>query len=360
MHNNQLAGLVALLLPIFTSFSILLFFYSGVVFNIINVGIILPFAYYCVIKWLMTGSKRHAIVAVCLFALFAVFHSTGIYLPFILLAGLITLIVYKKVQRQLIPKWLILLAAAVAVCGAMLFVLFHRTVRNWLSLIGESGEDISGLVLLQESLLHYMSPIVLAIIIISVAFLYGKYQHMLVAEKLTIAFFGLSAIIMMPSMLFGWSPIPSRQGLDFAIFLSIVAVALAGSVVRLDKSHVVAVVLVVLVLGGASIHISNWVGGYNSALEKVDIEAIHYIKGLQGESYSCGDNVDYFIYGRYVGKEYVSTRGDVFISRNIPMKSRVVLSNQGDLDVWRQRGAYSKATFEDTGIMIEVYSRGVK
>ena len=40
------AGLLALLIPVFTSFSILLLFYSGVIFEIINMCIILPLAFY--------------------------------------------------------------------------------------------------------------------------------------------------------------------------------------------------------------------------------------------------------------------------------------------------------------------------
>ncbi len=352
------AGLLALILPIFTSYSVLLLFYSGVIFNIINMGIILPLACYCTIKWWMTRSKRYAIGAVCLYSLFAVFHSTGVYLPFIVLAGLILLIIYKRVKRQPILKGQIVFIVAVVFCGGVLFALFHPILDRLSVVMTASSEGISGLLLLQESLLHYMSPAVLAIIIVSIILLAGKYQHILVAEKLTVALFGLSAIIMLPPMLFRWSPLPIRQGMDFAILLSIVAVALVGIVIRLNKSRVVAMVLVGLVLGGAVINMSHWLGGYNSALEKIDIEAINYINSLQGEAYSCGDNIDHWIYDRYVNKEYLPLEGDIFIARNVPMKSKVALPEQGDLASWSHGGASIKTTFTDDDTMIEIYKRG--
>lgn len=330
------AGLLALLVPMFTSYSILLLFYSGVIFNIINIGIILPFACFCAIKWFKTRKKRFAIGAICLSFLFAVFHSTGIYLPFILMAGFVSFIVYKVARREPISKWGILGMVVVASGCSIMFVFFNPIWDSLFRLMVAPSEGIWGLPLLQASLLHYMSYFVLAILIASIFFLFGKYKQILPNEKLTIAVFSILAVIMLPAILFGLSPYPMRQGYDFAIFLSIVVVVLLGIVIRLDRQRVVAILLVLVALGGAVPHISNWLGGYNSALEKVDIRAIHYVNSLLGDYFSCSDNVDHWIYDRYVEKDYLPLEGEILITRNVPMKSKIALVEDGDLILGRK------------------------
>ena len=83
--------------------------------------------------------------------------------------------------------------------------------------------------------------------------------------------------------------------------------------------------LVLLIIGGAWVNLSNWLGGYNSALEGVDITAIRYVNTLEGQTYSASDTVDHWIYDRYVEKQYVPQGGDILITRNLPMKSKVAL-----------------------------------
>ncbi len=347
------AGIVALVLPIFTSYSMLLLFYSGVVFEIINIGIILPLACYFTIKWLMAKNKRYAISAICLFLLFATFHSTGIYLPFIILASLASFIIYRAMKRQAISKWGVLYTVVAVSCFIVLFMLFNPILENIFQAVAVPYGGISGLPLLQESLLHYMSYFTLVILIISVAFLVGKYRQISDTEKLTVVAFGALAVLMLPAILFGWSPQPFRQGMALAIFLSMVAVALLGIVIRLDKRRVVVLVLVGLVIGGGTINANSWLGNYNSALERIDIEAIEYINSLPGEYYSSSDNVDPWIYSRYVEKKHRIQGGDILVVRNMPMKSKVALVEDGDLTFGRV--LLSKYIDYESGVEIMIY-----
>lgn len=327
---NFQAGLLALIIPIFTSYGMLLLFYSGVIFEIINIGIILPFACYFAIKWQYDKSKRYAIGAICLFALFTVFHSTGIYLPFILVATFVTYIIYKLVKKQPISKKITILGFLALACMAVVLIFFNSILGTIWAGMDATNIKISGLTLLSESLFRYMSPFLITIILLSGALLYSDYKHILPKEKYTILTFGLLALVMLPAMLFGWSPQPFRQGLDFAIFLSMGAVALLGVIIRLGRYRVVTYGLTVLAIGGSVFNIGNWFG-YNSALEKVDIRAIDYINSLDGEYYSCSDNVDHWVYGRYVDKEYLPLGGEILVTRNVPMKSKVALVEDDDL-----------------------------
>jgi len=321
------AGLLALILPTFASFSILLLFYSGVIFNIINMAIILPFYCYCLIQWLVTNQRKYAIGAICLITLFSVFHSTGIYTPIVCMVSFVLYVLYKRREHEPISKRFILVLSAISMGEVALFVVLNCAVVNVLfdsnSLIG-----ISGVQLLQESLLHYMSPIVVAIIALSLMCLVDRHKLISERERLTIIMFGLLVVPLLIVMMFGWSPQPFRQGYDFAILLSMVAVALVGIVIRVDKRRVMTIILVVLVIVGASINVGNWMFGYNSALEKVDIQAINYINGLSGDYYSCSKSVDHWIYDRYVDKGYLPSGGTIVVVRNEPMKSIVHLDEE--------------------------------
>ncbi len=346
------AGLLALVLPIFSSFGFLLLFYSGVIFHIINVGIIFPLAWYATVRWLVTKKIRYAFGAVILTALFAVFHTTGIYLPFIIMGGLGGWVAYKMVRHEHLPNAQVAFVIGTACCGIILFLMFGDMIRQFLFVMERGSGEIFGLPLLQESLLHYMSPIVLAVMLIALFMLAGQYRRILSLEKLAVAPFFLMAVIMVPPVLFGWSPVPARQGLDLAISLSLVAVGLVGIVARLDKNHIFVAVLVGLVAVGGLVNMVGWIGGYNSTLEKVDIAAIDYVNTVEGNTYSVTDAVDHWIYNRYVDKEYLSQGGDILITRNVPMKSKVALVEDGD---WIFAYKEAVKTFTDNDVEIGIW-----
>jgi hypothetical protein len=325
------AGLLALFVPVFTSYSILLLFYSGVIFEIINVSIILPWACYMGIKFLLHKKKRYLVGATGFFSLFAVFHSTGIYLIFIIVGCFIAYIIYRMAKRQPVYTRGYTLATVAYGIFVIFFFLFNPIMPRLYELLLLPSEGVAGFTLLIASLLHYMSYLLLVVLIISVALLVGKYKQINKAEKLTVLTFGILAVIMLPAILFGWSPQPFRQGYDFAIFLSLVSVGVVSIAIRLCEHRLVTYLLVGMALFGAIVHISDWGFGYNSALEKIDVEAIRYINTLPGDSFSCSDNVDHWVYGRYVDKGYSPKDGEIFVKRNVPMKSKVALVEEGDL-----------------------------
>lgn len=326
---GTVAGLLALVVPVFTSFAVLLLFYSGVIFNIINMGIVLPWICYFAIRLVMTGRKCYAVGVVCLSSLFAVFHSTGVYLPFICLAGLIVYILYKRWSGEHIPKWLWACAGALGGLGLGVYFMVAPVFERLLA--HDTTPKLWGGTLLWESLLHYMSPLLLVVMLVSLGIVVSKYRHLEVREKVVLALFGILPVVMLPAIVFGWSPQPMRQGYDFAILLSVFAVVLLGVVFRVEKQMAVRVLLVAVCIGGAFVHIGGWAGGYNSALERVDIEAIEYVNTLDGDSYSCSDTVDHWIYDRYLNKGYLPKGGNILIVRSEPMKSKVVLKEDGDL-----------------------------
>ncbi len=102
--SRKLVGISAsnLIIPItlFCTTGILGLFKYGVIFSIINMYIILPFAIYFGIRWLTKRGWYNLSVAICLFALFSVFHITAMYLPYAFGLLLVGVVVYKLISKS--------------------------------------------------------------------------------------------------------------------------------------------------------------------------------------------------------------------------------------------------------------------
>jgi hypothetical protein len=349
---NIYIGILALVIPIFTSFSTLLLYYSGAIFDVINIGIILPFICYFVVKALFTGKKLHWICSIILGLVFVSFHSTGVYLPFIIIAGVVAYVAYKKITKQKINKWFLISSAISTLLIGALFIVSNKQLTDLGFSLNNDG--YYGIPLLWKTLSYYMSVTLLAVIIISLVFLVSRRKQVTKNEWLMLLVFSLPPIMMLPEIVFGISPQPFRQGLDCAIMLSMVSIILIGIVIKLDKSHFIAVVTLILVVYGSFSNISNWVTGYNSALEKIDMEAIEYVNNLDiGNDYSASMNIDHVIYGRFINKQYTPVNGGILIMRNKAMTSSGVMPEK---DIEIPAGMSVIKVFVDGWTEIKVYS----
>jgi hypothetical protein len=91
-------GWLVALIAMFGCTSILALFSYGVVFNILNVYIILMVMIFCAIKWLSTKKVRYLVGALLLGSLFCVLHPSGLYLPIASLVLLVGLFAYKIIK----------------------------------------------------------------------------------------------------------------------------------------------------------------------------------------------------------------------------------------------------------------------
>ena len=77
---NRKAGLFALIIPIFLSRGVLIQYDFGMVFNIINFSIILPWLIYFAIKWAKERRLHQLLLSLFFACGFGLFHNTGIYM----------------------------------------------------------------------------------------------------------------------------------------------------------------------------------------------------------------------------------------------------------------------------------------
>lgn len=85
---------------LFGATGILALFQYGVIFNIINMYIVLPFAVLFTIRWLTGGKLYNAGIGLVLFALFSVGHYTALYLPYFIYVAVGGYIIYAIVKKK--------------------------------------------------------------------------------------------------------------------------------------------------------------------------------------------------------------------------------------------------------------------
>ena len=97
---DRLTGWLALLIVLFSAQGILFQFYFGQLFNLINVGIILPLLLLLVVKYLEQG-KWYQLILLSLFSgLFGSFHTSGVYLPVIVGFTLVGYVMYCLLRKK--------------------------------------------------------------------------------------------------------------------------------------------------------------------------------------------------------------------------------------------------------------------
>lgn len=96
---NENSAMLVVLVTLFCATGIFALFQYGVIFNIVNMYIILPFAVLFAVWWLTKG-KWWIYPSVALFALFSVFHYSALYLPYIVGVSLAVFLVYSLVKKR--------------------------------------------------------------------------------------------------------------------------------------------------------------------------------------------------------------------------------------------------------------------
>jgi hypothetical protein len=108
----------------------------------------------------------------------------------------------------------------------------------------------------------------------------------------------------------------TRFSMILGSLLAMFAAYLFGKVIMNNKALMYSIICVVLFTSfplARAYLIDN-----NSALKPLDMEVIEYVNGLPGEYYSCSHEVSYWIYNRFIEKEY-KAGAYPYIDRNIPM-----------------------------------------
>ena len=362
---GRVAGWLALLLVLFGSQSILFQFYYGQTFNMINIGIIMPFLIYFIAKYLVEGKKYQFILGVLFLALYSSFHTSGVYLPAV--AGLATLIyiITMLIRRRKIQKRVIILVSVMMVFGVGLFVwlvflptldAMSRHNPNPLSIIlAYIGKGMP--IPIGSYFLSIVSPTVLILLSLAVVHYREIFKSVITKQIQIIGLLLLSAIVVLASVVFTrFSLDPWRQALDMATVFALFIAILTGVLLKHQKTKLIIVAVILCVGFGLYHSVPTWFG-YNSAVRPADIEATAYIDNYQ--TFSASANVQPQIYDRFTTANYVGINGDVIIVRSEPMTPRSDPENiwYGGHGILPDDDYILSQIFKDEKVEVKIYEK---
>lgn len=326
---GRLAGYIAMIVPLFVSGTMLYYQYFGIVFDLINIGVLYPLLILFSIRWLQQR-RIYQLVLTLIFSLLTVtFHTNGIYLIFITLLSAFIYVIYRLIKKQrkniLSPIIIGFSVFSVSFIGLWLFMPYSLQQFKYLffdmtpsELI---GSRINGVYQALLPFHYYISMFVgLGIILISIVAIYLiRSNRIKINDSIKILLYVFSCwVILMLVVAYGHlSTIPLRQQLDAAIVLSFICITLIGVVLTYNKKYL-PFVLALVIIGSYPQFIPQWFMD-NSAVKTADKQAMNYLNTLDNKYYNCSIEVAPWIYDSFVKEQYSSSYMDLIIIRNIGM-----------------------------------------
>ena len=377
------AGLFALPLTFLCSFGLIAQYDFGMIFNVINVAIILPFFIYFTIRWYTTRKNSYLITSLVLAFLFSNFHMDGIYLSPIVCVALFAYYVFQRYyKKQSIDYGLITLLLAYIAIGVIGQYLLTDPIKF--------SNNLNNMVVAnQTELVIYFTSMALALISFVGCFIYYKLKHklnlgiiiyylatvgfnlimtylMIKRESVHIVYSGvenpqltsLTPIYIISvlnvyviallgiSIYFIWKK-PIEKNAKYLLFaLSCVAIVWLGFIISgigatADRTlYDLATILALITAIVASIAFRHNKGivfmialvimfgmyntlpqwfRYHSTVTQADKEAIAYLNTLDYQSYTTDHEVQPSIYDMYIKPQYKEDSNELLITRNEPM-----------------------------------------
>lgn len=250
---NRWAGVTAAGLTLFGTQGAMYLFNYGVMFDIVNMMVILPVAIWLGVRWLSRGGWWYGIGAVMVFCLFSVFHTSGEYLRYVvlvLLVGYLVLMVAISV-KDMMPKQLTMIAhtpitvmaflITVALLSWLLTSDFTSTPDTadrlqasgpWLATLAVEGINVPTFLFGVLGLVPIGLGILGAAVIVK-----RKYEMRAEEWLLVVVLVALSGVLVGGAFINGVSPDPSRQALDLAIVVTVLIAVIVGVAVEAENSH---------------------------------------------------------------------------------------------------------------------------
>lgn len=346
---NWKAGLFALFIPFFIALGIWWEFDDGMIFNLINMGIVLPFLFYFGIWWIKDNKTYHLVGLLLLSMFFSLFHSTGIYLTPTIVVLLVAGLVFKK---NLISRRIVITSSAIIIINLIGDFILVRQTNSILPQI-VSFSFIGKLYPFH----YYIEGLSLIGIIMLVISLLLIYQYKLIRRESVLLLVGLSAMfLVLLAATLGISPSPDRQLFDMAILFGVVTSICAGIIANYRRVYLL--FMLGLLAIGLFINLPNWFD-YRSAVGVVDERAIDYVNKLEAETFTVSPTIAPLIYKEFIKDKYVEGQADILIVRNLPMtpvsdKNSVAYVPHGTDSI---QGYSLDKTFTDNKVEVQIYRR---
>ena len=358
---NKFAGWLALLIVLFCSQSVLFQFYYGILFNMINMGVIFPLLIYSAVLYINENKRKYLVATLLFVFLFAVFHTSGIYLPIFISLAICVYILYNVIKHKRIEKrlvWVSLVAIALSVGSILIFIPdFFVIVKTY-----EDAITKALAVPLTDYLYSIVSIITIIIVLVLLPFVMDKWGSKLEPKYKTVIF-----LLIIPSLCLGGAIVlklasdPFRQALDLSTILALLASVLTGIIILKFKQKWITVGILLLIGFGLYHNLPTWFG-YNNAITMADQQAIEYVNTVEGECYNTSDTIAHWVYQRFINKKFTdATDVGLLITRNEPMTPRSTEGNhwyKEPTEKFIPDDSYSEVKeFVDGEVVVKVYEK---
>ncbi len=342
---NYKAGLFALVLPFFASLGLWWQFDDGMIFNIINMGIVLPFLIYFGVRWYRERRLYQLTMSLILMVVASVFHSSSIYFaPSLLLI----IVVYSFFNRHRIDwKVLSFLATLLVINLVGVYILYQHTQEL---LPAVQDRSFAGKLFPIGYYFMGISIFNILILVYSAFTLWNKILNL--NAKILLVILGCIAVSLLVASL-GISAVPDRQIFDLSTIVALIVCVCIG---LLTKKELIVMTLVALI--AFFYNFSGWFS-YRNAVQPADNEAIQYLQGLDAKTFTTSSNVANKIYQEYLHEQYIEGESDILVLRNKPMTpcsdhESIAYVPHG---IDSTEGYVLDKTFDDGQIQVEIWGK---
>jgi hypothetical protein len=320
---NKLSGYIGTVVVMLCTPSLMQFFLDGAIFNLINLLIFGLMGILALIYWLKTKRLYYAVVSMLLFFISVVYHSsTGLEIFFGVVAFLILYIIWNVLRKRILFKVMLYLAIF-GVVGAILITTLCTESKMLIDLTSTGNTVIWPTSVTMFSFITQKSSI-LVILLASLALIYTVKQRANISsqEKLGMGILGAIGAVVTATMFLKCGN-PDRSAQDLSIILAIIMSGVIGFALYnqrkrfKQKDKAIGVFILIVITLPVLIHYY----GYNSAVTKIDQQAIEFVNTLEGDTYSGSTQLEDSIYGLFINKAYVND-GDYIIYRSKPMSGK--------------------------------------
>ena len=271
--SGKYSSYIIVFMMLWCSTGILALFKYGVIFNIINMYLILPMIIYLIVNWFQSKKLWQIILAVALIIFCSIIHYTGLYIAYAVMLAMIGYLIYSfwKHKKGNILKIVVLSVIVVTVNIGLSMVFIHRAPELESTIFAEKPAIVSG-VIENDS---YNTEQVLTEKIYSKVTILAKYASLAVAAILLIStllwsasgigtgylyIMGCFCVALLGGYCLEVIADYNRLALDAASMLSIFAALAIGAVMKVRNSWKFNSIVYILVAISAVPNIIKWIG----------------------------------------------------------------------------------------------------
>jgi hypothetical protein len=323
---NKLTGYIGTVVVMFCTPSLMQFFLDGAIFNLVNLLIFGLMGILALIYWLKTKRIYYAVVSMLLLFISVVYHSTtGLEIFFGVLVFLISYIVWnlrkhKEVFFRVMPYLVIF-----GIVGSILIGTLCPESKSLIGLtsssIGDTGIGATSVTMF-SFIMQKSSMLVILLASLSLIYTIKQRANISAQERLAMGILVGICVVITATVFFKFGN-PDRSAQDLGIMLAIIMSGVIGFALYIQRERfkrndkIIGLFVLIVITLPVLIHYY----GYNSAVTKIDQQAIEFVNTLEGDTYSGSTQLEPSIYGLFINKEYVKD-GDYIIYRSKPMSGK--------------------------------------